>query len=210
MVLLPDPGRLVRDVLLVEGRGAGSILAGERILVALGGGGGVVWRRRSQVQEEGFGIGRGTPDEIRRLAGENVGEVVLGTVSVGNDLSVLVELVVVVFRIPFACISPGARILLSSGAYIHPGVPLIPAGRDVGRVIAGVAVQVLAEQSGPVALFLQANGDGGLLAPLVPELLEAPVWGLVARYAVVVGVEAGEDGRPLGTTQRVADEGVLE
>jgi hypothetical protein len=58
--------------------------------VALGGGSGVVRRRRSQVQEKGFGIGRGVPDEICGLTGENVGKVVLGAISVGNDLSVLV------------------------------------------------------------------------------------------------------------------------
>jgi hypothetical protein len=80
----------------------------------------------------------------------------------------------------------------------------------VGWVILAVVVQVLAEEGSPVALHLQANGDGILLASLFAELLEAPVWGIVACYAVVVGVEAGENGRPRGTTQRVTGEGVLE
>jgi hypothetical protein len=42
------------------------------------------------------------------------------------------------------------------------------------------------------------------------ELLEASAGRVIARYTVVVGVETGEDGRPRGTTQREAEEGVIE
>ncbi len=145
--------------------------------MALGGGGGSVGGDGGHVREEGpVGIGGRAPDEVSRLSGEHVGEVVLGLASVGNHLAVLVDLVVV--RIVF----------------LQLAVPLVPAGRDVGLVVlAGVSVHVLAEVSGPVAaLFLQADGDRVLLVPLGDEPLEAPVRRTVAQYAVVVVVEAGE------------------
>src|SRR5215203_3501843 len=57
---------------------------------------------------------------------------------------------------------------------------------------------------------MKAGGDRVLLQPLVSELLESAVWGLITLYLVVVGVETGERGRPRGATQRLAGEGVLE
>jgi len=91
------------------------------------------------------------------------------------------------------------------------GVPFIPARRYVGRVVPlGVVVEVLAEEGGSVTILLEAGGDRALLAPLVSELLEAPDRALVAPHAVVVGVEAGEHGRPGGTTCWVAYKGFLE
>src|SRR5215216_308031 len=116
-----DPGGLVRDVLLVEGRRAGRLLVGEGALMALGGGCGIVGRCRGHVSEDG-----GVP-------GEDVGEVVFFLATVGDDLPVLVQLVVVILET--------ARL----------GVPLVPARRDVARVVRTVAVQVLADQGGPVA-----------------------------------------------------------
>ena len=75
------------------------------------------------VHEEGAGILRGTPDEVGGLPGEDISVVVLGVATVGDDLAVLVYLVIV-------------ELVL-----IHPAVPLVPAGRDVGRIlVSGVVV----------------------------------------------------------------------
>src|SRR5215216_1154953 len=187
-----DPGGLVRDVLLVEGRRAGRLLVGEGALMALGGGCGIVGRCRGHVSEEGLVFGRRAADEIGGVPREDVGEVVFFLATVGDDLPVLVQLVVVILET--------ARL----------GVPLVPARRDVARVVRTVAVQVLADQGGPVAVLLQAGGDRVFLQPLIAELLKASYWALVASHVVVVGVEAGEDSSPGGAAYRVAYEGLLE
>src|SRR5215212_1876643 len=54
------------------------------------------------------------------------------------------------------------------------------------------------------------DGDRVLLVPLGDELLEAPARGPVAQYAVIVIVEAGEDGGPGGATNWVTDKGLFE
>ena len=86
-------------------------------------------------------------------------------------------------------------------------VPLVPARRDVGPV---VAVQVLPEEGRPVALLLDPGGHRRVLVAEEAELLEAPERRLVVEDLVVVGVLAPQDGGPAGTAQRVGDEGVLE
>src|SRR5918997_1683825 len=172
-----DPGWLVRHVLLPKGRRAGHFLVGERALVALGGSCGIVRGYRGHVGEEGVIFGRRPPYEVCGVPREDVGEVVLFFAAVGDDLPVLVQLVVVILEL----------------AYL--GVPLVPTGRDVGRVVAGVVVEVLADQGGSVTFLLEPSGYRTLLESLVTELFEAPYRLLVAPHVVVVGVETGEHGR---------------
>src|SRR5215210_3201493 len=117
-----DPGGLVRDVLLVEGRRAGRLLVSEGSLMALCGGRRVVGRCRSHVSEEGVVFGRRAADKVGGVPREDVGEVVLFLATVGDDLPVLVQLVVVILET--------ARL----------GVPLVPARRDVARVVRAIAV----------------------------------------------------------------------
>src|SRR5215208_5691565 len=81
-----DPGGLVRDVLLVEGRRAGRLLVGEGAFMPLGGGCGIVGRCRGYVSQEGVVFGRRASDEIGGVPGEDVGEVVLFLAPVGDDL----------------------------------------------------------------------------------------------------------------------------
>src|SRR5918997_1919236 len=178
--------------LLVEGGRPGSLLLSEGSLVALRGSRGAVWGRRSYIGEERLVLRGRSPDEVSRFFGEDVGEEVLFLAAVGDYLAVLVDPVVVE--------------LLS----VQLAVPLIPTGRDVGRITGWIAVEVLAEEGGLVATLLQACSDRILLQPLVAKLLEAPIGGLVALYAAGVGVEAGEDGGPRGAAQRLAGEGSLE
>src|SRR5918998_6728830 len=139
--VISDLGRLVGDVLLVEGRRAGCLLPGERALVAWRRRRGRVGGRRGEVDEEGPGIGGRATHEIVRHAGEDVGGEVFGVAPVGDDLAVVVDPVVV-------------ELLL-----VELAVPLVPAGRDVGRVARRVAVEVLAYKGGLVALLLQAGSD---------------------------------------------------
>src|SRR5215207_9097665 len=190
--VISEPGGLVGDVLLGEGRGAGCLLPGERALVAWRGCRGRVGGRRGNVRKEGLILRSRSANEVGSLPGEDVGKEGFGAATVRDDLAVLVDRVVV-------------EVL-----FVYLAVPLVPAGRDVGWVARRVAVQVFAHEGGPVTRPLQAGGDRVLLQPLVSELLESAVWGLVTLYLVVVGVETGERGRPRGATQRLAGEGVLK
>ncbi len=187
-----DRGRLVGDVFLVVGRGAGNLLLGERPLVALGGGGGSVGSGGGHVREEGLVLWSRSPNEVGGLSGEDVGKEVPFLAAVGYFFAILVDAIVVEL-LP-----------------IQLAVPLVPARRDVGRVAAGVPVEILAEEGSLVTLLLQADGDGVLLVPLLDELLKAPGRVVVAYHVVVVVVEAGEDGCPRGAAHRVAHEGLLE
>src|SRR5215210_2012557 len=121
-------------------------------------------RRRGQVQEEGFGIGRRITDVLGRLVGENVGVEVFGLPPMRDHLAVLVGPVIV------------------RPLFIQLDVPLVPAGRDVGWILFAVPVEVLAEQSGSVAALLEEGSDGVLLVSLVAELLKAPVRGYIALH----------------------------
>src|SRR5215218_7280775 len=159
------------------------------------------------VGEEGLLLWRRSSDEVCGLPGEDVGVEVLSLAGVGDHLAVLVDLVIV-------------EPLRRSFSFLvgHLSVPLVPAGRDVGRVVwdwglvlIWVLVEVHAEEGSAVtALLLEVDGDRVLLVPLGDELLEAPVRGPVAQYVVVVIVEAGEDGGPGGATHRVAHEGFFK
>ena len=168
------------------------LLLRESTLVTLRGSRRPMWRRRCNVHKEGSGIGGGTLCKIRSLPGEDVGEEVFGLIPVGDLLSVFVDSVVVELLV------------------VQFAVPFVPARWDVGRVVRRVPVQVLAEEGGLVAGFLQANGDEVLLVPLGDELLKAPIRRLIAQYVVVVIVQTGEEGSPGGAAHRVADEGLLE
>ncbi|CAA9456782.1 MAG: hypothetical protein AVDCRST_MAG01-01-5298 [uncultured Rubrobacteraceae bacterium] len=88
----------------------------------------------------------------------------------------------------------------------HP-VPLVPARRHVGL---GVAVHVLAEERGSVAVLLHPGRHRGVLVAQEAELLEAPARGLVGEDLVVVGVLATQGGRPARAAQGVGHERVLE
>src|SRR4028119_2394674 len=189
---VPNPGRLVRDVLLIERWGLKNFILRESAFVALSRGGGSVGCSRGHVGEEGLVLRCRPPNEVAGLLGENVGEEVPFLAAVGDLLTVLVDAVVVEL-LP-----------------VELAVPLVPARRDVGPVPPPVTVEVFAEESGPVAALLKAGGYRILFGPIVTELLEASGRGTVALYAAVVGVEAGEDGGPRGATDREAHEGVLE
>jgi hypothetical protein len=116
-----DPGRLVRDVFLVEGGWAGRFLIGEGSLVALGRSGGLVRGGWGHVGEEGALLGGCLPHELGGLTREDVGEEVFRFAAIGDDLSVLVYLIIVGI-VPFS---------------FYKTPPLVPARRDVGRVLLG-------------------------------------------------------------------------
>jgi hypothetical protein len=181
-VAVSDPSRFVRDVFLVERRRTRGLLPGESALVTLGGSRGFVRSRRGYVGEERLVLRRRPLHEVRRLAGEHVREEVLGLSTVRDLLAILVEAVIVQLLV------------------LELAVPLIPAWWRGGRVFRGIPVQVLAEESSPVASLLKANADRILLVPLGEELLKPSIWRPVASHVVVVLVETSEDGRPRGTT----------
>src|SRR5215217_3382532 len=112
--VISEPGGLVGDVLLGEGRGAGCLLPGERALVAWRGCRGRVGGRRGNVRKEGL--------ILRSRSADEVGKEVFGAATVRDDLAVLVDRVVV-------------EVL-----FVYLAVPLVPAGRNVGRVARRVAV----------------------------------------------------------------------
>src|ERR671916_382066 len=89
-------------------------------------------------------------------------------------------------------------------------MPFVPAWRDVARIGLSVPVEVLAEQAGQIAFFLQADGNRVFLKPLRAKLLEASVRRFIVLHLVVVGVEAGKNGSPGRAAQRLASEGVVE
>ncbi len=117
--------------------------------------------RRGYIREERLVLRRRLPHEVRRLAGEYVGEEVLGLATVRDLLAILVETVIV-------------QLL-----FVQLAVPLVPAWRYVGWVFRSVPVQVLAEESSLVASLLKAYADRVLLVPLGEELLESPSGGLL-------------------------------
>jgi len=59
-------------------------------------------------------------NEVRRLLREYIGEEIPGFAAVGDDLAVLINAVIVELL------------------FVELAVPLVPAGRDVGRVAGGV------------------------------------------------------------------------
>src|SRR5690606_34549583 len=99
---------------------------------------------------------------------------VLGTVTVRDDLPVLVERIVV------------ARMRVAAD------VPFVPSGRHA-VAFWHVAVQVLADHRGTVAGVLQPGGDRRLLEPEKAELLVSAPRRLVADDVGVVGVLAPEN-----------------
>jgi hypothetical protein len=127
------------------------------------------------------------------LAGEDVGEEGLCFAAVGDYLAILVNSVIV-------------ELLFVE----QLAVSLVPAGRHVGRIACGVAVEILAEEGGLVTGLLQTHSDSVLLVLFGEELLEAPVRRIVSLYGIVMGVEAGEDGRPRRAPCRETHEGVFE
>src|SRR5215831_8818111 len=135
-------------------------------------------------------------DELARLPGQGVDEVVVGARSVTDELAVLVE-PVVVLRVR---VSPARR-----------AVPLVPTRWDERRVDGlRVPVQVLPEQPGSVAGVVQPRGDRRLLVPVAVELLIAAVGTDVAEHAVLVDVLAAQRRRPRWATERVRHEVVRE
>jgi hypothetical protein len=177
-----DPGRLVRDVGLVEGRALGA--TGPRGLAQVARrvvGRAVGSLGRHHQEERAIGLGRRLADELHGLPREHVGVVVLGLAAVRDDPPVLVHLVVVV---------PGVL----EGRELD--LPIVPPRRDVlGRRVARVVVQVLAEQAGPVAGGVELHGHRVRLGPPAKRGEPAVRPGVV-EHAVVVGVAAAEDGRP--------------
>src|SRR5215211_6916667 len=145
-----DARRLVRDVLLVEGWGTRGLLVGKGALMTLCRGRWWVGSGGGHVGEEGLLLWRRSSDEVCDLLGEDVGVEVLFLVAVGDHLAVLVDVVIV-------------EALCCSFSFLvgHLGVPLVPAGWDVGRVVRDwrlvliwVLVEVLAEKGGAVAALL--------------------------------------------------------
>jgi len=153
---------------------------------------GFVRSRRVYVGEEGSVLRRRLPHKVRRFVGEDVGEEVLFLAAVGDYLAVLVDPVVVeLLSVEFA-------------------VPLVPARRDVSGITGRIAVEVLAEEGGPVADPLQAHTNRVFFVTLGEELLEASVRWLIAQYVVVVIVEAGQDSRARRAAYGVADESLVK
>src|SRR5918995_19458 len=86
--------------------------------------------------------------------------------------------------------------------------PPIPARRFV--LGAGIFIEVLAEETRPVARRIQTRRHVVLLVAFVPVGLHTAARTLVGPDPGVVGVLAPHDGGPGGTTKRVGDEGVRE
>ena len=151
-----------------------------------------VRREEADGQEEGR-VGRGeVVDQLRGPARHEVGgvEVRVAVAAVGLEPPVLVDRV-----------APVAVGLAPGG-----GVPLVPAGRHLGRVHVAVAVQELAEVGGPVAGRLQPERQPARgVEPVVAAERQR-----VREHAVVVGVLAREEGRARRAAARIADEAVRE
>ena len=182
---IADPGRLVRDVGLVERGRTCRREVGERVLVAGGRDRGFVRRRRRELEEQRPG---GVPDERDRLVREHLGRVVPRTV-------------------PERVEGPVDRQGVVDGRRVHERHPPVPTRRDVAghrRVL--VPVDVLAEQPRPVARVVQPRRE----RRAVVEPLEPTERRDLSVDEVGVGVVAGQDARAAGTAERVHDERVGE
>ena len=180
--MVAQPGRLVRDVVLVEGRRARCLQPGEV--------GGVprrrrvrpVRRERRDLEEERLALAGGVVDERGALAREHVGQIGARTRPVVDQLPVLVEVVV------------------ELGIAVAGDVPFVPAGWDVALLAVDetlrlVAVQVLAHHRGLVAARLELGREGGVLLALRVEDRKAAVVAAVGEDPGVVRVAAREGGR---------------
>src|ERR671916_291345 len=96
-------------------------------------------RRRSQVEEESLSVGRRPPNKRNGLLGQHIRLVIRGGVPVVNKLAVFVDLIV--------------EILVREG-----GMPLRPAGWNVGRIIF-IAIQILADEGSTIASAAQPRCD---------------------------------------------------
>jgi hypothetical protein len=94
-IYVPNPGRLVRDVLLIEGWGSKYLILRESAFVALSRGGRTMGRSRGHIGEEGLVLRRRPPYEVAGLPGEDIGEEVPFLAIVGDLLTVPVDPVVV-------------------------------------------------------------------------------------------------------------------
>src|SRR5262249_56705409 len=95
-------------------------------------------------EEERPPISRGFPDEVRRLAREHIGEIVLWLLPVLDQVAILVERV----------------IILTVWVPRRRAMPIVPAGWHVRRSRSvGVAVQVLAHESRAVPGCLDPRPD---------------------------------------------------
>src|SRR5215212_8555473 len=94
-ISVSDAGRLLRDVLLVEGWGTRGLLVGERALITLCRSRWSVGSRRGYVGKEGLLLWRRSSDEVCGLPGEDVRVEVLFLAAVGDHLAVLVDVVIV-------------------------------------------------------------------------------------------------------------------
>ncbi len=127
-----EHGRLVADVGFIERRRAGQLGVPEQVQVARRRGRGAVRHERRDVKEERLPRRGRAPDHLDRLAAQHIGRVVVRRASIGHDLAVFVQLIVVTH------VSVGAA-----------AVPVGPARRHAAFGL--VAVDVLAEQRGVVA-----------------------------------------------------------
>ena len=143
--------------------------------------------RNATAEEERLGLRRAPVDDVDRLPRVEVGLV---------RALVRVEGPVLVERVAVEAV----------GRRVDGAAPLVVAGRDLGRVRAPVAVQVLAEVGRVVAGLLEPDGE----RVRVVELRVAAARRRVPHDAVVVGVLAGEEGRAGRAAERVRDEAVGE
>ena len=186
---LPDHPRLVGNVRLVEarrfrqGRAFQCVVVARRRnrsaelrrIVGLTGRAGVVAEERNPEEERP--LRRAAPDDLVRLVPVDVGLVArrLRGRAERVQRSAFVERVVVV----------------AVGRGIDGAVPLAPAGWDLRRVLAAVAVEELAEVHGVVAAALQPDGQRvGLVERLVAALRRR-----IPANAVVVRVLPGQKRR---------------
>ncbi|GBC87718.1 hypothetical protein HRbin12_01735 [bacterium HR12] len=184
-VQVPHPGRLVGDVLLVEGGRAPGRQVLEGALVPRRRDRRTVGRRWGEVEEQ---RPRGLAHERRRRPGEHGRRVVLRRLAVPAHGPVDRERVPVVLR-------------------VDEGHPPVPPGRHVpGEPGVLVPVEVLAEQPRRVPGVVEPGREGRV----VPEPLEPTVGRDLAVDARGVRVAAGEDRGPARAADRVDDEGVGE
>ena len=149
-----------------------------------------VWVVGCHVEQQRL-LGRRAPDHVGRLAGEHVGQMVVGPAAVVDQRAVLVEGVVEVRE------------------FAADAIPFVPAGQRF--VFPGfITVHQLADQGRVVPAGLQPGRNGGVAEPECRELLVAAGRQIVAFDPVVVRVLPAQDRCPRRAAERVADEIVVE
>ena len=181
---LCEPRRRIAR-LLVVGRRAWRGQAGELIGITRCRHVRPVRREGRDLQHEGLGRRHRTVDERHRLGREHIGQIVAGLVAVVVDRPVLVEVIV----------EPGIPVAADG--------PFAPARRRlVDRLI---AVEVLAEEAGPIAGLLQSHSIGLRLVAVPVERGNAAVIAAVGEHPVVVRILTGQERRSRWAAQRIND-----